>query len=302
MTNASPSPAPRNARTRSRRAGVLASLSLIIAAGSGFTYYAMAALPAMPFPPANPFSEEKRVLGKILFWDEQLSTSMAVSCGTCHSFNRAGSDPRVARNPGNDNILNNGDDILASPGIILSDAQNDFQRDPVFGIAPQITDRSSISPINAGYAPQLFWDGRASGQFIDPQTGVVAINAGGALESQAVAPLLNNVEMAHAGFDWATLNARMVNLRPLDLATNIPADVATVLGSKPSYPELFRRAFGTSEISARRVAFAIATYQRTLISDQSPWARFVAGQSNALTPNQQNGLTLYQNQGKCNLC
>ncbi len=302
MTNASTSPAPRKPRTRSRRAGVFASLALVVAAGSGFTYYAMAALPAMPFPPANPFSEQKRVLGKILFWDEQLSTSMAVSCGTCHSFTRGGADARAARNPGDDNILNTPDDILASPGIIRSDAQNDFQRDPVFGIAPQITGRSSISPVNAGYSPQLFWDGRASGQFIDPQTGVVAINAGGALESQAVAPLLDNVEMAHGGFDWATLNSRLAAFRPLDLATNIPPDVASVLASKPSYPELFRQAFGTSEISARRIAFAIATYQRTLVSDQSPWDRFVAGQTNALTPNQQNGLTLYQNQGKCNLC
>ncbi len=296
------SPARTPRRISTRRAGALGALTLTVALGTGATYYAMAALPPMPFPPVNPLTEEKRVLGKILFWDEQLSTSMAVSCGTCHSFNRAGTDARIARNPGVDNLLNTADDILGSPGVIASDTQNDFQRDVTFGITPQITDRTSMSPVNAGYAPQLFWDGRASGTFTDPETNTIAIQNGGALESQAVGPLLNTTEMAHSGFDWAMLKTRLETLRPLDLATNIPADVSSVLASKPGYPELFRRAFGTSEISARRIAFAIATYQRTLVSDQTPWDRFVAGQTNALTPNQQNGLNIYQNQGRCNTC
>ena len=297
-----PTHARASTRSPSRRAAALAALTLTVALGSGATYYAMAALPPMPFPPANPLSEEKRILGKILFWDEQLSTSMAVSCGTCHSFSRAGTDPRLARNAGIDNLLNTPDDILGSPGVILSDAQNDFQRHATFGLAPQITNRSSTSPVNAGYAPQLFWDGRATSSFTDPETNTVAINNGGALESQAVGPLLNTTEMVHAGFDWATLKTRLESFRPLDLATNIPADVASVLATKPGYPELFRQAFGTPTISARRIAFAIATYQRTLVSDQAPWDRFVAGQTTALTPSQQQGLTLYQNQGKCNIC
>jgi cytochrome c peroxidase len=259
------------------------------------------ALPPVPTPPENPVTEAKRVLGKILFFDEQLSTANVVSCATCHVSVAAGGDPRLARHPGDDGIANTPDDILGSPGIIKSDANNNYQRDPVFGNAPQVTGRAANSMINAAYAPQLFWDGRATGQFIDPQTGEVAIATGGALETQAVGPLLNDVEMAHAGYDWNRLTAKLARVNPLDLATNLQADVAAALSDRPDYGELFRRAFGDRDITARRIGFALATFQRTLISDQSPYDRFLAGQTNALTPQQQQGLQIMQ-ANNCTAC
>ena len=63
--------------------------------------------------------------------------------------------------------------------IIKSDANNDYVRDAIFGIAPQITGRAANSPINAAYAVDNFWDGRALSRFTDPQTGQVAIATGG---------------------------------------------------------------------------------------------------------------------------
>jgi cytochrome c peroxidase len=41
-------------------------------------------LPSVPVPGKNPVSESKRLLGKILFCDEQLSSDDMVACGTCH--------------------------------------------------------------------------------------------------------------------------------------------------------------------------------------------------------------------------
>lgn len=259
------------------------------------------ALPPVPQPPENPITEPKRVLGKILFWDEQLSSQNVVSCGTCHIPGRAGTDPRRARNPGLDHLNNTPDDIIASPGVVRSDADNDFEPDAVFNLQPQITARASVSMINAAYAPELFWDGRARGQFVDPQTGAVAIVNGGALESQAVNPVVNTVEMAHSGVDWDTVSSKLEHAVPLTLAINHPADVAAALVGHPDYPELFRRAFGDTTITAKRIAFAIATYERTLISDQSPFDRFRAGQPNALTPQQQAGLNDFQN-NNCAAC
>jgi len=46
---------------------------------------ALAQLPPPPVPAENPITESKRVLGKILFWDEQLSSDNTVACGSCHS-------------------------------------------------------------------------------------------------------------------------------------------------------------------------------------------------------------------------
>jgi cytochrome c peroxidase len=287
-------------RTGAIRIGSGGLLAAAVTVLLSVVYIASAALPPVPQPAANPITEPKRVLGKILFFEEQISSNNAVACATCHVMSRAGADPRLARNPGPDTLLNTPDDRIASPGVIRSSELDDYIRDAVFGFAPQVTDRTANSPINSGYVPQLFWDGRASGQFIDPETGQVVIAAGGALESQSVDPPLSTVEMAHEGFNWGHIVAKLQGVRPLDLATNLPPDVAAALEGSPDYPELFRRAFGTSAISAQRIAFALATYQRTLIADDTPWDRFQAGQAGALTQGQTMGLQIFQQ--NCAVC
>ena len=62
-------------------------------------------LPPVPFPAENPPTEEKRILGKILFWDEQLSSDDTVACGTCHQAGAGGSDPRLGTHPGPDGLF-----------------------------------------------------------------------------------------------------------------------------------------------------------------------------------------------------
>lgn len=262
---------------------------------------ASAQLPPVPVPAQNPITEPKRVLGKILFWDEQLSMTGTVSCGTCHVPGLGGTDGRLAVNPGPDGVQPSPDDRRASPGVVRSDIGMDFVRDPVFQLRPQVTERAANSPINAAFAPNLFWDGRARGEFRDPVTNQVVIPVGGALESQSLNPPVSSVEMAHEGVDWATIIVKLGGARPLDLASNRPADVAGALSGNPDYPELFRRAFGDGAITPTRIAFALATYERTLIADQTPWDRFVAGDPTALTPQQAQGLQAFQASG-CAQC
>lgn len=274
-------------------AGLPIAMGVLVAA-------ALAGMPPVPVPAENPITESKRVLGKILFFDEQMSATNTVACATCHVSGNGGADPRIARNPGVDGALNTPDDILASPGVVSSDTASNYIRDAVFGTAPQITGRAANSPINAAYAVDAFWDGRARGQFIDPQTGLVAINSGGALESQSVNPPVSSVEMGHGKINWTQVTAKLVRVNPLDLATGIPADISAALVGKPKYPELFRRAFGDTNITAQRIAFAIATYERTLISDQTPWDAFQAGNPNALTPGQIAGMNSFN--ANCNVC
>ena len=278
--------------------------TLLAAAAGALTIagHAMAALPPVPVPAENPITEPKRVLGKILFWDEQLSANNAVACGTCHIPGRSGTDGRAGVNPGPDGITGNGDDKRASPGVPRSNADLRFVRDSVFGTNTQVTSRSSPSNIDAMYAPNLFWDGRATGTFTDPQTGQVMIASGGALESQCVNPPVSSAEMGHDSINWNEVIAKLSTAAPLDLATTLPADVQTALSGNPGYPELFRRAFGDTNITATRIAFALATYQRTLVADQTPWDRFQAGQTNALTAAQQAGMQAFNTRGQCNNC
>lgn len=281
--------------------GLFVGGPMLMGGGLLMTYLATAALPPVPFPSQNPLTEEKRVLGKILFWDEQLSTSNVVSCGTCHVPNRGGADNRIARNSGIDNVLNTPDDILGSAGVIRSDAGNNYLRDAKFVLNPQITTRSANTLFAMAYVQDAFWDGRARSQFVDPETNQVVIPIGGGLESQVVGPPVNSVEMAHDAMNWPELTTKLANVRPLDLATNHPADVAAALAGGPDYPELFRRAFGDTGITARRIAFAIATYERTLVADQTPFDAFRAGVPGAMTPNQVNGFNQFQAHN-CSAC
>lgn len=258
----------------SRRAAALAALA------AGLSGLAAAALPPVPYPDQNPPSEAGRVLGKTLFWDEQLSSTDTVACGTCHRPGSGGVDPRTAVHPGTD--PGTIDDVQGSPGIVALDARGEPVTDAVFGRGVQATPRAALSNFGQLWADEMFWDGRAGAAFENPLTGATVIERGGALEAQAVDALMNTAEMSKRGRRWSELTAKLERVEPLALATDLPDDVADALRERPSYPELFTAAFGDARITPKRIAFALAAYQRTLVADETPWDRFIAGDEDAL--------------------
>ena len=257
--------------------------------------------PPVPVPTENPMTEEKRILGKMLFWDEQLSSDNTMACGTCHQPAAGGIDPRHGLNPGPDGIAGTDDDRTGSPGVINTDENDEYQPVAFFGLEPQVTGRYAPPAVMAMYAVDSFWDGRARSEFVDPDTGEVAIVENGALESQSVGPPMSDVEMARHGYNWAELRSGLTAARPLALATDLPADVAAALAGDPTYPELFAAAFGDGEITARRIAFAIATYERTLVPNQAPLDLFLDGDTDAITPQQEAGFNLFLSSA-CAMC
>jgi cytochrome c peroxidase len=147
--------------------------------------------------------------------------------------------------------------------------------------------------------------------FEDPDhPGTFPIAMFGALENQAVVPFLSTLEMACAGTTWSDLHRKLEAATPLSLATNLPADVAAFIAQNgDSYPELFRAAFGDeqtsgseTEINTRRIAFAIGTHERRLMSNQTPWDLFNAGDDEALTPAQIRGLRVFRERAQCSSC
>ena len=251
-------------------------------------------LPPVPVPLANPITEEKRALGKILFWDEQLSGDDTVSCGTCHANGRSGTDGRVGINPGPDVVFGDADDVRGSFGVRHADVLGNPVLDAIFGLGVQVTGRSANAAIMAAYSPELFWDGRAPETFIDPQTGTTSIFNGGALESQAIAPILSSVEMGRDNREWSHVAAKLAMSEPLGHATAVPPDVVPLIAAHPTYGELFQAAFGDPAVTAERIAKAIATYERTLVPNQTPWDRFVAGIPGAMTPGQTAGWNFFR--------
>lgn len=256
-----------------------------------------------PFEPfQNQTTEAKRVLGKILFWDEQLSSDNTMSCGTCHIPSAGGADPRPAVNPGFDQVFGTPDDVVGSAGVASMDAMDEYLRSEVFGLEPQVTPRVAQSNLVSMYAPSLFWDGRAEFSFVDPESGEELFQSGVAgLEIQALVPILSDNEMAHQGRTWNQVKDKLARSRPLALASEIPADMSGAIEEHPTYPELFEQAFGDPEITAVRIAFVLAAYQRTLVPDQAPWDLWNAGDDNAMTPEQIEGFQLFQ-ASNCSTC
>ena len=84
------------------------------------------------FPDENPPLLNQDVLGKFLFWEEQVSVDNTISCGTCHITEAGGSDPRVfdagSTAPGLDGILKR--------NIVHADEQSRRRHKIVLGFRP----------------------------------------------------------------------------------------------------------------------------------------------------------------------
>jgi cytochrome c peroxidase len=258
-------------------------------------------LPPPPQPPGNQVTTAKANLGKALFWDEQISSTRTMACGTCHQPRRGGSDARTTPgsvrsvHPGLDGVRGTPDDILGSPGVVLNQADGAFAWAPNFGVQEQVTTRMAPSHVNAAYAPELFWDGRAGQTFRDPDNGTVILPGGGALENQVLGPPLSTGEMGHIGRDWLDAAARIASSGPLALAFTVPSDLATWIGGR-SYAQLFQEAFGSAAVTGARIAMAIASYERTLFSTQTPFDAVIAGTA-VLTPQEAAGQQVFAGAG-----
>ncbi|MEW6647901.1 MAG: cytochrome c peroxidase [Pseudomonadota bacterium] len=131
------------------------------------------------------------------------------------------------------------------------------------GIDGHIGNRNAPTVWNAAFQSLLFWDGRAA-----------------SLEEQARGPLLN----------------------PLEMGMPSPAAVEERVRSRMQYRDAFAVAFGAAApITLDRIVEAIAAYERTLITPDSAYDRFVRGEPGALTPAQLRGMALFQSFG-CITC
>jgi len=127
--------------------------------------------------------------------------------------------------------------------------------------------RHSPTIINAAYSPHLFWDGRAS-----------------SLEEQCKGPVANTNEMS---------KTKDVHEAHRECAARVRA----IAGYRP----MFKEAFGHEDITMDDIAKAIATFERTVLSGNSPWDRYVAGDRTALTEQQRRGIQVFK-KALCSFC
>jgi cytochrome c peroxidase len=129
------------------------------------------------------------------------------------------------------------------------------------GVGGKTGTRHAPTVINSAYNAFQFWDGRAT-----------------SLEEQAKGPIANPVEMAHS----------------LD-------GVVARLQADAKYRALFKKAWGTDQITIDLVAKSIASFERTVIAGNSPFDRFYFGHDKrALSPAAQRGFQLFTDPKKAN--
>ncbi|WP_434515456.1 cytochrome-c peroxidase [Dechloromonas sp. ARDL1] len=150
----------------------------------------------------------------------------------------------------------------ASCHDLYEKAGSDARRTAI-GIANQVGARNVPTIWNAAFQSVLFWDGRVP-----------------SLEAQAKGPILN----------------------PIEMGMSTPAEAERRLNADPTYRARFALAFGEGQaITFERIVQAIAAYERTLITADTPYDRYVRGESTALNQAQLRGMALFEAVG-CVLC
>jgi cytochrome c peroxidase len=74
------------------------------------------------------------------------------------------------------------------------------------------------------------------------------------------------------------------------------------LGNSPGYQSLFARAYPGEGINEATLSKAIASFERTVVSKNSPFDRWVQGDAKALTPQQVDGFKLFVGKANCMAC
>jgi cytochrome c peroxidase len=131
------------------------------------------------------------------------------------------------------------------------------------GVKGQLGGRGAPTVWNAAFQTIQFWDGRAP-----------------SLEEQAKGPLINPVEMGMKS------HAIVVSDR---------------VNKIPGYQEQFKKVFGKKKIDINKIVYAIAAYERTLITRNSPFDRYIKGDKKAMSPAAIKGFETFKSTG-CIAC
>lgn len=122
--------------------------------------------------------------------------------------------------------------------------------------------RHTPTILNLAWGELFFWDGRAE-----------------SLEEQALGPIEAGAEMA----------------QPLD-------ELVEELSGVEGYKAAFEKAFPGSGITKQNIARAIATYERTVVSNLSPFDRWVRGDESAINTKAKRGFEVFNGKARCASC
>ena len=208
--------------------------------------------------------------------------------------------------------------LLAMLGPILlvlagSTSASDFRLQLPLGLQEQaayIPDDNPLTAEKIALGKQLFWDKRWSRNGTlacvschDPAHGwadprKVSLRFDGTPTPRHSPTLVNRLFSDVQ--QWAGTRTSLED-QAIKASDQSPELLVKNLGPIAGYREQFQRVFGTG-VTPEGVAKAIAAYERTILSGDSPYDRFRAGDAKALSPSAQRGLALFEGKARCVSC
>jgi cytochrome c peroxidase len=158
------------------------------------------------------------------------------------------------------------------------------------GVGGQMGDRNSMALVNIAFSSHLIWDGRFK-----------------TLEEHAIAPILHPKEMGNGSqqprSDTSSYGGTPTNNDTLFLFSRMRGGEGSSTDAfvrRTTYSKLFKEAFGDTVITLPRIGKAIAAFERTMISNQSPFDQYGRGDTGALNVYAKRGLALFYDKTKTN--
>jgi cytochrome c peroxidase len=220
-------------------------------------------LPEVSYSSNNQYSENKVKLGKLLFYDPILSGEKNIACATCHHPSLGYADAiDLSIGPGGKGL---GVKRTRSPG-----------RPYAMRNSPTIVNTTYNGLANAS---------QKLNEFPPPMTWTSIRRT---LEAQTLAPITNQAIMRGNIFE----------------ASVVLDSISKRLQSIPEYVTLFDREFkgGPGIITPENLGKAVAAFEQSIVSNNSPYDEYVNGQTTALSEQQKAGLLLFFGKANCATC
>ena len=117
--------------------------------------------------------------------------------------------------------------------------------------------------------------------------------------------LLNVAWVPILGWDGKFPDLESVAFVPITAPANMNLPEATLiarLSAIPGYLRAFDRAFGKGEITRHKIELALATYERSIVSGEAPFDRWIMGDDAAIGAAAKRGFEIFNNKGHCAEC
>ncbi|MFL1894479.1 cytochrome-c peroxidase [Aquimarina sp. 2-A2] len=251
-----------------------------VSGGKGLGYFILPesdAFDQIPQDPKNPITPAKVQLGKLLLHETGLGQVPKIdlmkgtySCASCHQAD-AGFSSALRQGIGECGV-----------GFGFRGESRTINKSvPVDSV--DIQPLRSPTLLHVAYQEVMLWNG---------QFGGTGINAG----TETNWGTIPENYLGYQGVEVQAIKGQGVHRLIID------ADLAESLGYKNLFDSAFPEVSVNERYSPLYAGLAIAAYERTLLANQSPWQRWLKGETEALTMEEKQGVKVFFGEGRCYEC